>query len=158
MFATIYDNLFTCDMKTFVILMSSYIPLHVILYNCLEDNNCVEDKLINKIKELQKENDELKGQLEKINSCTNNNDMKCNNCDNDKFDIDDELCHECYHKSCQENGDKCWCENDVDEKLSIKKPDDINNSYNNYNNYNYEKEEHDYYDDKFIENLILKKI
>jgi hypothetical protein len=103
------------------------------LYNCLEDNNSIEDKLINKNKELQKENAELKeklNKLDKLNTLTKKNNMKCNNCDNNKFDIDDELCHSCYHKSCQENGDKCWCENDTDEKLSLKKPDDINN-YNN---------------------------
>jgi hypothetical protein len=146
MFATIYDNLFTCDMKMFVILISSYIPLYIILYNCLEDNNCVEDKLINKIKELQKENKELKEKLDKLNTLTEENNIKCNKCDNDKFDIDDELCHECYHKSCQENGDKCWCENDTDEKLSLKKPYDIDNI------------EDDYYYDEIMEKLTFGRI
>jgi hypothetical protein len=131
MFATIYDNLFTCDMLMFITLMSSYIPLYIMLYNCLEDNNSIEDKLINKIKELQKENAELNNKLDKLTTLTEENNMKCNNCDNNKFDIDDELCHSCYHKSCEENGDKCWCENDTDEKLSLKKPDDIDINNNN---------------------------
>jgi hypothetical protein len=130
MFATIYDNLFTCDMLMFITLMSSYIPLYIMLYNCLEDNNSIEDKLINKIKELQKENVELKEKLDKLTTLTEENNMKCNNCDNNKFDIDDELCHSCYHKSCEENCDKCWCENDTCEKLSLKKPDDIHNNNN----------------------------
>ena len=38
----------------------------------------------------------------------------CDNCDNIKEDEDDLLCHSCYHKSCEENGDECWCTNEVD--------------------------------------------
>lgn len=32
----------------------------------------------------------------------------CDECENKKEDIEDKLCHYCYHKSC-ENGDECWC-------------------------------------------------
>ena len=41
-------------------------------------------------------------------------DNACDNCDNIKEDEDDLLCHSCYHKSCEENGDECWCTNEVE--------------------------------------------
>ena len=37
----------------------------------------------------------------------------CDKCDNIKEDEDDLLCHSCYHKSCEENGDECWCTNEI---------------------------------------------
>ena len=40
----------------------------------------------------------------------------CDNCDNIKEDEDDLLCHSCYHKSCEENGDECWCTNEEEEE------------------------------------------
>ena len=40
-------------------------------------------------------------------------DNMCDNCDNIKEDEDDLLCHSCYHKSCEENGDECWCTNEI---------------------------------------------
>ena len=42
-------------------------------------------------------------------------DNMCYNCDNIKEDEYDLLCHSCYHKSCEENGDECWCTNEVDK-------------------------------------------
>jgi hypothetical protein len=41
-------------------------------------------------------------------------DNTCDNCDNIKEDEYDLLCHSCYHKSCEENGDECWCTNEVE--------------------------------------------
>ena len=26
------------------------------------------------------------------------------------------LCHSCYHKSCEENGDECWCTKEEEEE------------------------------------------
>jgi hypothetical protein len=40
----------------------------------------------------------------------------CDNCDNIKEDEDDLLCHSCYHKSCEENGDECWCTKEEEEE------------------------------------------
>ena len=44
----------------------------------------------------------------------------CDNCDNIKEDEDDLLCHSCYHKSCEENGDECWCTNEAKEEAKVK--------------------------------------
>ena len=44
-------------------------------------------------------------------------DNMCDNCDNIKEDEDDLLCHSCYHKSCEENGDECWCTNEAEEEV-----------------------------------------
>jgi hypothetical protein len=43
-------------------------------------------------------------------------DNMCDNCDNIKEDEDDLLCHSCYHKSCEENGDECWCTKEEEEE------------------------------------------
>ena len=72
-------------------------------------------------------------------------DNTCDNCDNIKEDEDDLLCHSCYHKSCEENGDECWCKNEVknevkNEILSLIPPNELDtieeedtmNSLNNY--------------------------
>ena len=70
MFAYIYDNLYTCDVITFVAMMSCYIPLYILLFKTTEDSINVETKLINKIQELQIENGELKAKLASLDKET----------------------------------------------------------------------------------------
>ena len=67
MFAYLYENLYTCDVLMFVAIMSSYIPLYILLFKTTEDNISEERKLFNKIKELKKENEELKAKLAQFN-------------------------------------------------------------------------------------------
>jgi len=33
----------------------------------------------------------------------------CKDCGNVKENDEDLLCHSCYHKSCVETGEECWC-------------------------------------------------
>jgi hypothetical protein len=61
----------------FVAIMSSYIPLYILLFKTTEDNISEERKLFNKIKELKKENEELKAKLAQFNT-------------ENKYDTDDE--------------------------------------------------------------------
>ncbi len=70
MFAYIYDNLYTCDVLTFVAMMSCYIPLYILLFKTTEDSINVETRLINKIQELQIENGELKAKLASLDKET----------------------------------------------------------------------------------------
>ena len=63
MFAYIYDNLYTCDVLTFVAMMSCYIPLYILLFKHNEESMSVEAMLVNKIRELQIENEELRAKL-----------------------------------------------------------------------------------------------
>ena len=63
MFAYIYDNLYTCDVLTFVAMMSCYIPLYILLFKNNQESMSVEEMLVNKIRELQIENEELRAKL-----------------------------------------------------------------------------------------------
>jgi hypothetical protein len=121
MFAFIYDNLFTCDVLTFIALMSTYIPLYVLIYKNTQENDNIEMMMVTKIQELQIENTELRKQLYLLREPKIEESMKCKDCSNTKEAEDDSLCHECYHKSCYTMGDKCWCEEE-EPVLSVKKP------------------------------------
>ena len=63
MFAYIYDNLYTYDVLTFVAMMSCYIPLYILLFKHNEESMSVEAMLVNKIRELEIENEELRAKL-----------------------------------------------------------------------------------------------
>jgi len=63
MFAYIYDNLYTHDVLTFIAMMSCYIPLYILLFKHNEESMSVEAMLVNKIRELQIENAELREKL-----------------------------------------------------------------------------------------------
>ena len=63
MFAYIYDNLYTYDVLTFVAMMSCYIPLYILLFKNNQESMSVETMLVNKIRDLQIENEELKAKL-----------------------------------------------------------------------------------------------
>jgi hypothetical protein len=52
--------------------MSSYIPLYILLFKTTEDNINVETMLVNKIKELKTENEELKTKLASFNKTYGN--------------------------------------------------------------------------------------
>ena len=54
MLTYIYDIMFSCDMLMFVAMMSSYIPLYILLFKTTENNISVETMLVNKIRERQK--------------------------------------------------------------------------------------------------------
>ena len=32
-------------------------------------------------------------------------------------DYGDKLCHKCYHKSCEDEGEKCYCEEEEEEEM-----------------------------------------
>ena len=63
MLTYIYDIMFSCDMLMFVAMMSSYIPLYILLFKTTENNISVETMLVNKIRELEIENKDLRAKL-----------------------------------------------------------------------------------------------
>ena len=164
MFAFTYDTLFSCDVLMFITLVTSYVPLFIIVFKNMEENMDesirIEKNMLKKIQELQIENTELKAKIELLGqdkvtkdkattttdeaSTTNEKEEEhvktCDNCNNPTETDDDLLYHSCYHKSCNETGNECWCEND-DPVLSIKKPlEESNNLINAFNEeLNFEK-------------------
>jgi hypothetical protein len=152
MFAFTYDTLFSCDVLMFITLVTSYVPLFIIVFKNMEENMDesirIEKNMLKKIQELQIENTELKAKIELLgqdkvtkDKATTTDEKEeekehvktCDNCNNPTETDDDLLCHSCYHKSCNETGDECWCENN-DPVLSIKKPlEESNNLINAFN-------------------------
>ena len=140
MFAFIYETLFSCDVLIFITLVTSYVPIFIILFKhmdeSMEESIRIENNMLRKIQELQIENTELNAKLGLLDqdkatsqdkaTTTDEEEEKepvktCQNCNNPTESEDDLLCHSCYHESCNETGDECWCEND-EPVLSIKKP------------------------------------
>jgi predicted sulfurtransferase len=99
----------------------------------MEESIRIEKIMLQKIQELKIENTELNtklGLLDQDKATTTDEEEEeeeeepvktCQNCNNPTEFEDDLLCHSCYHESCNETGDECWCEN-ADPVLSIKKP------------------------------------
>tara|TARA_R110002126_G_scaffold193380_1_gene341734 strand:- start:1033 stop:2004 length:972 start_codon:yes stop_codon:yes gene_type:complete len=50
---------------------------------------------------------------------------KCEKCGEEVEDYGDKLCHKCYHKSCGDNGDKCYCESDDEYSVSASGCDNL---------------------------------
>jgi hypothetical protein len=38
-------------------------------------------------------------------------------CGDKVVDYGDKLCHKCYHKSCEDEGEKCYCEEEEEEEM-----------------------------------------
>jgi predicted sulfurtransferase len=103
----------------------------------MEESIRIEKIMLQKIQELKIENTELNTKLgllyqdkatsqDKATTTTDEEEEEepvktCQKCNNPTESEDDLLCHSCYHESCNETGDECWCEND-EPVLSIKKP------------------------------------
>ena len=52
-------------------------------------------------------------------------DDKCEKCGEEVVDYGDKLCHKCYHKSCEDEGDKCYCESDDEYSVSASGCDNL---------------------------------
>jgi hypothetical protein len=70
MFAFLYDTMFSCDMLMFITLMTSYVPLFIIVFKTMDENLeesiRIEKNMFKRIQELEIENNELKAKLEPL--------------------------------------------------------------------------------------------
>ena len=49
--------------------------------------------------------------------CRANETEECEKCGDKVVDYGDKLCHKCYHKSCEDEGEKCYCEEEEEEEM-----------------------------------------
>jgi hypothetical protein len=140
MFAFLYETMFSCDVLMFITLMTSYVPLFIIVFKTMDENMeesiRIEKNMFKRIQELETENNELKAKLEplykeiddeKLSIKKPLEDDEGDELDNEGDDEGDELDNEEDNEEDDEGDD---VEDDVEDELD-NEGDDVEDELDN---------------------------